>query len=269
MSVTAAALTVPSENPGEVMPSKSEALSVSNVRLSYEGNKEVLKGVSFSVESGEAVALLGHNGSGKSTLLRSVVGLEKISAGSISLLSSSFTAGKPARKLKSVRSQVGFIFQHHNLVPRLSVLSNVIHGAMAQSGSPRLWYQGFAPSQYREKALSILESVGLGAFAGRRADQLSGGQAQRVAIARALMQDPKIILADEPVASLDPQAGEDVMKLLTSLCSARGVTLVFASHHLEHCRDFAKRVIALKQGSLIIDKPCSEVDFQELRRIYE
>jgi phosphonate transport system ATP-binding protein len=267
--MSALATVVDSSPANSSSSSAADALSVKDVRLSYEGNKEVLKGVSFDVSSGEAVALLGHNGSGKSTLLRSVVGLERISAGSITLLGSSFGSGGSGRKLKQARSQVGFIFQHHNLVPRLSVLSNVIHGAMANSASPRLWYQGVAPKAERQKALEILESVGLGAFAERRADQLSGGQSQRVAIARALMQDPKMILADEPVASLDPQAGEDVMRLLSSLCNARGVTLVFATHHLEHCRDFARRVVALKQGKLILDSPSADVDFQELRRIYE
>jgi len=246
----------------------SPCIEVKDLRMSYDGQIEILKGISFEIQVGESIALLGHNGSGKSTLLKCLMGIEGIGSGELRLLGESLSS-KSRRDAAALRSKMGFVFQHHNLVPRLSVLTNVIHGALANSASPRLWYQGIAPRKVREKALDMLESVGLAEFAARRADQLSGGQSQRVALARALMQGPQIILADEPVASLDPQAGEGVMSLLHALCRERSITLVFSTHHLEHCVEYADRILALKEGVLLRDMATSEVRLKELRGIYE
>jgi phosphonate transport system ATP-binding protein len=160
------------------------------------------------------------------------------------------------------------VFQKHNLVPRLSVLTNVLHGGLARSSTPRLWYQGWASDAHRQEAMACLGQVGMAHLARQRADALSGGQSQRVAIARALMQQPETIFADEPVASLDPQAGEDVMQVFSDLSRRQGLTLVFVTHHLEHAVRYADRVIGLQGGSLALDAPAPTLPVQQLRSMY-
>ena len=162
------------------------------------------------------------------------------------------------RELRGIRTRIGFVFQKHNLVGRLSALTNVVHGAQARDLGARAWLQSLAPQAIRQQALDCLERVGLAAMAGQRADQLSGGQSQRVAIARALMQQPEIVLADEPAASLDPQAGDEVMQLFASLMREEAKTVVFTSHNLSHALSFADRVIAIGGGKIVLDSPSSQ-----------
>jgi phosphonate transport system ATP-binding protein len=228
----------------------------------------VWSGVSFSVPVGQRVAIVGGNGTGKSTLLRCCVRAIEPDAGTVAV------AGQPLLGLervglRQVRSRVGFVFQKHHLVTRLSVLSNVLHGALGTHGSARLWFQGLAPAPLRHQALACLEQVGLAGLASRRADELSGGQSQRVAIARALMQEPALLLADEPAASLDPQAGDEVMQLFSELARLRGLTLVFVTHHLEHALACADRVLGLRDGALVLDMTTRDVDVSRLRALYE
>lgn len=250
-------------------PDQEEHIDISVQNLSKKfGNVTVLNDVSFEVQRGTSIALLGHNGSGKSTLLRCLVRLIDPEQGNVQLLGHNVTKidGKDLREL---RSRIGFIFQHHNLVKRASVLSNVLHGALSRSHNPRLWFQGTAPRKEREQAMQALDQVGLAEFASRRADQLSGGQSQRVAIARALMQRPHLIMADEPVASLDPQAGDDVMNLLFTLSQQNNITLLFSTHHLDHALSFSERIVVLKKGNLIRHAPTFEQNVKELRGLYE
>lgn len=232
------------------------------------GEIPVLKNLNLSIPKGQAVALIGSNGSGKSTLLRSSIRLIEPNSGEI-IINGEEISHYSLRQLRKIRSQIGFVFQHHNLVPRLSVLSNVLHGALGRKNSPRLWFQGFASKEEREEAMNCLERVGLAQFASRRATQLSGGQSQRVAIARALMQRPSIIMADEPVASLDPQAGEEVMELFFHLSREENLTLLFCTHHLEHALTYADRVIGLSEGRIQIDSLTRDITSEELRGIYD
>ena len=227
----------------------------------------VLADVNLVVPRGQAVALIGSNGAGKSTLLRCLLRLIDPSAGSVRLLGRDVTAAHP-RELRRIRAQVGFVFQRHNLVPRHSVLTNVIHGAQARTSGPRVWLQMLARDGDRLEALRCLELVGLAHVAGRRADTLSGGQSQRVAIARALMQRPRLMLADEPVASLDPAAGEEVMDLFLRLIRLEGVSLVFTCHSLEHALTYADRVVGLRNGRIELDAPASALSESDLRGIY-
>ena len=231
------------------------------------GAAEILQGIDLDITAGCSTALIGANGSGKSTLLRCCLRLLEPSEGSVALLGQEITAlrGTPLRRL---RAQVGFVFQKHNLVPRLSALTNVLHGAQARHSGPRSWYQGLAPRALRDEAMHCLERVGLADQAGKRADRLSGGQSQRVAIARALMQRPKIVFADEPVASLDPAAGEEVMKLFSDLMREKDVTLFFTSHHLRHALDYADHLIALRGGRKVLDGASSDHDMAALKAIY-
>ena len=148
------------------------------------------------------------------------------------------------------------------------MLTNIIHGLLGKSSSPRLWLQSFAPRNIRQAALEKLKSVGLEEFAGRSAEQLSGGQSQRVAIARALMQNPRIIFADEPTASLDPQAGHDVMELLHKLCKEEGITLVYTTHDLEHAEKYSDQIVALKVGEVVIKAATASINFAELESLY-
>lgn len=252
----------------EVESPKPQCVQVENVGAWYTRGEPVLQDVSFSISVGEAVALLGHNGSGKSTLIRCLTGLMNVQHGNISLFEIPLDSVSK-RKQQELRRKVGVVYQKHNLVPRLSVLSNVIHGALARDRSPRLWFQSTAPKQYRHEAMDILDRVGLAPFAERKAGQLSGGQSQRVALARALMQQPKLILADEPVASLDPQAGEEIMQLLHQLCKQEEVTLVFSTHHLDHATQYSDSLVALKGGVVFASGPSATVSQESLKRIYE
>jgi len=231
------------------------------------GADPILRKVSFTVPRGEAVALIGSNGAGKSTLLRCCLRLIEPDSGSLRLLDEDLSAMKPGA-LRRLRRRVGFVFQKHNLVPRQSALSNVLHGAIARSPSPCLWHQAIAPAAMREEALDCLDRVGLGHLAGRRADRLSGGQSQRVAIARTLMQRPDLVMADEPAASLDPVAAEEVMALLTDLMKRQGLTLVFTSHNLRHALDHADRVVGLRAGMIALDGPADRQDIVSLETVY-
>jgi phosphonate transport system ATP-binding protein len=241
-------------------------LAVRDLRKAFD-RLAVLKGVSFELRAGEAVALIGANGSGKSTLLRCCLRLIEPDAGGVTLLGEDVgTLQRPA--LTRLRARVGFVFQRHNLVPRLSALSNVLHGVQARRAGPRSWFHPLARRADREEALHCLELVGLADQAAKRADTLSGGQSQRVAIARALMQRPRMVFADEPVASLDPAAGEEVMELFVRLMREEGVTLLFTSHHLRHALDYGDRLIALRGGVKLLDAPTAGQSLDALKTVY-
>lgn len=226
----------------------------------------MFSGITFDIASGSIVALIGANGAGKSTLLRCIPRLITPDAGEVHVLGTLVTDAR--RELRRTRTRLGFVFQKHNLVGRLSALTNVVQGAQARGLGAKAWLQSLAPRAVREEAIHCLARVGLAATAGQRADQLSGGQSQRVAIARALMQHPEIMLADEPAASLDPQAGDEVMQLFTNLMREERKTVVFTSHNLEHALSFADRVIALGDGRVVLDSPSARLRERELRELY-
>lgn len=255
--------------PGSLTGVSAEAeLDVAGLCKSFDGRRPILNNVSLRVPHGQAVALVGANGAGKSTLLRCCLRLIEPDGGRVGIL------GREVRllsrsALRRLRAEVGFVFQRHNLVAQLSVLSNVLHGAQARHAGPRVWYQSLAPRALREEAMHCLEQVGLADFAARRADRLSGGQSQRVAIARTLMQRPRLMFADEPVASLDPNAGEEVMELFADLIRRQGLTLVFTSHHIDHALRFGDRVVALRNGVIALDATSGVLDAQTLRQIYD
>lgn len=242
-------------------------LAITDLRKRFGPDRPILAGVTLCVKRGQSVALIGANGAGKSTLLRCCLRLIEPDAGTIRLFGQDVRAQKGAA-LRRLRARVGFVFQRHNLVPRLSVLSNVLHGALARGGGARAWFHPTAQRRHREEAMSWLARVGLADHAGQRADRLSGGQSQRVAIARALMQRPDIIFADEPVASLDPAAGAEVMALFGRLIHDEGLTFVFATHHLRHALDHAERVIGLRAGVIEVDVAATATDEATLRHFY-
>lgn len=232
------------------------------------GDTTIFKDVSFDLSRSEAVAIVGANGTGKSTLLRCLMGLIPADAGTITVLGANVIASKPA-ELRMMRAQIGLVSQKHNLVPRVSVLSNVIHGLLGKQPGLRRWSQSFAPAASREAAMQALEKVGLAHLATRRADRLSGGQSQRVAIARALIGKPKILIADEPTASLDPAAGEEVMELFFRLARQEGVTMIFISHNIDHALRYGDRVLGLADKRLKLDIRANSINAEQLRGIYD
>ncbi|MBA2594696.1 MAG: ATP-binding cassette domain-containing protein [Pseudomonadota bacterium] len=254
--------------PGSRQEPRPVDLEVSQLCLSWNGTGSVIDRLSFIVCQGEAVALIGPNGSGKTTLMRLLLGLVRPKSGSVRLFGEELGTLDGAR-LRRLRAQVGLISQRHNLVPRLCVLTNVIHGALCRSANPALWRQGTAPRAVREEALACLDRVGLAGLAGRRADGLSGGESQRVAIARALMQRPRILLADEPVASLDPQIAEEVMALFVGLMKRDGITLLYSSHSLDDALRYSDRVLGLNRGAIRLDAPSRALGRPELRALYD
>lgn len=242
-------------------------MEITGLCKTFDNSRQVLQNINFSIPQGQAVALIGHNGSGKSTLLRCCLRLIQPSSGSVVLLRKEIIGLRKA-ELRDMRAQVGFVFQRHNLVQRLSVLTNVLHGVQARKKGPRTWFQAVAAQEDREEAMAKLRNVGLDHLAEQRVDQLSGGESQRVAIARALMQRPKMVMADEPVASLDPKAGDEVMRLFLRRIKDEGLTLLFVSHNLDHALRYADRIIGLRDGRLQLDGPAKTENIESLRELY-
>ncbi|RBW45908.1 ABC transporter [Loktanella sp. D2R18] len=257
----------PLQTGGVFLPVSSVDLEARNVGKVF-GENPIFSDVSFRLARGEAVALVGANGTGKSTLLRCLMGLIPASDGQVILLGED-TSNARDKAMRALRARVGLVSQKHNLVPRLSVLSNVIHGLLGRKPGIRHWCHTFAPAASREAAMQALEKVGLADFASRRADRLSGGQSQRVAIARAIVGNPEILIADEPCASLDPSAGDDVMELFFRLAREQGVTVVFTSHNVEHALRYGDRVLGLADGALKLDATAASLNAQHLRGLYD
>lgn len=232
------------------------------------GDTPIFADVSFRLAQGEATALVGANGTGKSTLLRCLMGLIPVSSGTVTLLGHS-VSDVGAKEVRKLRAQIGLVSQKHNLVPRMSVLSNVVQGLLGQNPGFRHWTHALAPSEARAAAMLALEKVGLADYALRRADRLSGGQSQRVAIARALVGQPRFLIADEPCASLDPSAGEDVMRLFFELVRQEGVTVVFTSHNIDHALHYGDRILGLADGGLKLDATAASLSAADLRGLYD
>src|SRR5579871_3517209 len=224
-------------------------LRVVNLSKVYPNGTVALKNVSFEVADGEFLAVIGLSGSGKSTLLRCINRLIDPTEGEIWLDDINVTAAKPG-DLRQIRRRIGMIFQQFNLVKRSNVITNVLTGRLGYV--PPIWSLGnhFSRADY-EKAMDALKRVGIPDKAYIRADQLSGGQQQRVGIARALMQDPQLILADEPVASLDPVLAHSIMGYLEELNRTDGRTVICSLHHLDLVQRYADRVIGLRAGKIV------------------
>ena len=234
----------------------------------FRGSVLVIDRLTHHQKGGEICCITGANGIGKSTLLRSLMGLIPVTQGHVRVLGQDMAAANAAG-VRAVRTRIGLVSQKHNLVPRLSVLSNVVQGLLGQYPGPRHWCHSFAPETSRRAAMSALEKVGLADFALRRADRLSGGQSQRVAIARAIVGQPQILFADEPCASLDPAAGEDVMALFFDLVRQQGVTVVFTSHNIAHALDYGDRVLGLADGGVKLDATAASLSADDLRGLYD
>ena len=240
-------------------------LVVEHLVKDYPGGVRALEDVSMKVHDGEFLVLIGLSGSGKSTLLRCINRLVEPTSGRIALDDLDITAARGS-DLRKIRRSVGMIFQQFNLVKRSTVLTNVLTGRLGYVSQWQNMMAHWGEDDYR-RALVSLERVGLRERAHQRADRLSGGQQQRVAIARALMQEPKIMLADEPVASLDPATSHSVLKYLQQI-NREGMTVICSLHFLSLARTYGTRVIALKAGRLMFDGKPSEIDERRFKDIY-
>ncbi|MCL4833240.1 MAG: phosphonate ABC transporter ATP-binding protein [Caldilineaceae bacterium] len=241
-------------------------LEIKHLSKIYDDGTRAVNDVSFTVKEGEFLVIIGLSGSGKSTLLRCINRLIEPSSGQVLWNGQDITGAAPG-ELRRIRRQIGMIFQHFNLVKRLPVLTNVLTGRLGYVSAGRS-ILGRWSRQDRARALANLELVGIANKADNRADELSGGQQQRVGIARALMQDPKLLLADEPVASLDPATSHSVMKYIEQLNQEMGVTVLCSLHFLSLARTYATRIIALKDGEIVFDGGPLEIDDARFREIY-
>lgn len=240
-------------------------LKIQNISKTYPTGTQALKDVSFEVKDGEFLAVIGLSGSGKSTLLRCINRLIDPTAGKIYWDNTDITATPPA-ELRNIRRKIGMVFQQFNLVKRSSVMTNVLSGRLGYV-NPWLSLLGFWPGDEKKRALKSLERVGIADKAYNRADALSGGQQQRVGIARALMQEPKLILADEPVASLDPVLAHSILQYLEQL-NKEGITVICSLHFLDLVHRYATRVVALKDGIKVFEGSAQEIDRAKFKEIY-
>lgn len=241
-------------------------LKIRNVTKIYDGGIKALDKVSFDVPEGQFLAVIGLSGSGKSTLLRCINRLIDPTDGQIIWNDLDITAASQD-ELRRIRRKIGMVFQHFNLVHRSSVITNVLAGRLGYV-NPALSIVNRFPKQDIEKAMQQLERVGIASKAYDRADELSGGQQQRVGIARALMQDPEIILADEPVASLDPVLAHSIMQYLELINREDGVTVLCSLHFLDLVHRYADRVVALNEGILVFDGLPQDIDDKKFKEIY-
>jgi len=222
--------------------------------------------VSFEVADGEFLAIIGLSGSGKSTLLRCINRLIEPTSGKVYFDGVDVTAASGG-ELRRVRRQIGMVFQQFNLVKRSSVMTNVLSGRLGYV-NPALSLINHFSAEDHKRALASLEQVGLSDKANVRADSLSGGQQQRVGVARALMQEPKVILADEPVASLDPVLAHSILKYLEQLNKDQGVTVLCSLHYLDLVHRYATRAVALKDGRIVFEGLPKEIDDAQFKAIY-
>ena len=256
---------------------KSSLLDIKHVSKTFNTHNlgrsssfKAVDNVSFSVEKGESVALIGASGSGKSTLIRLLCGLEKIDHGQGSICvngRSFYTAQGFSSDIRDIRKTIGVVFQQFNLVGQLDVITNVLMGSLANKSSLDILFKRFTEAE-KVAALECLDKVGLGPQAYQRASTLSGGQQQRVAVARALLKGSELLLADEPVASLDPTSAKKVMDVLFGLTKDLGMTLVVSLHQISIAQTYCQRALGMRKGRLIYDGPSSDLSTQRLENLY-
>jgi phosphonate transport system ATP-binding protein len=246
--------------------SSDRSLRIHHLCKEYRAGEPVLRDVSLSVEGRGLTAIIGPSGTGKSTLVRCINRLIEPTSGEI-LFRGQDMVRLSSRELRAARRRIGMIFQEYNLVERLSVIENVLCGRLGYVPVWRAWLRRF-PDADIARAFELLDAVGLGDLATQRADQLSGGQRQRVGIARALLQEPDLLLADEPTSSLDPKTSVEIMELIARRASASGIPALVNIHNVELARRYADRIIGMSKGSIVFDGPPQALDDSHLLAIY-
>lgn len=242
-------------------------LELKNVSKNYNNTTKALRDVSLTFEAGEFVSVIGPSGAGKSTLLRCINRLVDPTGGSIICEECDITRIK-GNELRRVRTKIGMIFQHYNLVNRLSVIENVLHGRLGHK-STLSGAVGIFTEDEKERAFAIIDKLGLTEQAYKRCDALSGGQKQRVGIARALMQQPSLILCDEPIASLDPSSAKVIMDYLREINQTMGITCIINLHQVDVALKYCSRIIGVTAGRVVYDGPSSGITDKILHEIYQ
>ena len=242
-------------------------LSIKNVSKKYNNGTNALKNISFNVEKGEFISIIGPSGSGKSTLLRSINKMIDISQGSI-LFEDKNIENLKKTQIELVRREIGMIFQSYNLVERLTVIENVLHGRLGYK-SVIAGILGIYSEEEKKEAFNFLEKVNMTKYAYRKCNELSGGQKQRVGIARAIMQKPKLLLCDEPIASLDPKTAENIMDYLKKIVSELKITCIVNLHQVDIAKKYSDRVIALNKGEKIFDDKTERLTDDMIEFIYK
>ena len=241
-------------------------LQLAKLTKKYNTGELALKGVTLEIPKGQVLALIGPSGAGKSTLIRCVNRLVQPTSGSVVLKGTELTK-LSSSALRKARRRMGMIFQEYALVERLTVMENVLSGRLGYVGFWRSYFRKF-PSTDIQEAYRLLDRVGLKHMADKRADELSGGQRQRVGICRALIQNPDLLLVDEPTASLDPKTSRQIMRLIQELCSERGLTAIINIHDVFLAQMFSQRVVGLELGSVVYDGKPEGLTPEVLTRIY-
>ncbi|MCM3785205.1 phosphonate ABC transporter ATP-binding protein [Neobacillus mesonae] len=244
----------------------TKLLQLNQVDKQYGEDTIALSNVDFTVNTGEFVSIIGPSGAGKSTLLRCINRMIDSSSGEIVFDGLSVNSLKK-NELKKLRTRIGMIFQHYNLVERLSVIENVLHGRLGYK-STIAGVLGLYSEEEKRQAYTILKMLGLEKQIYKRCDQLSGGQKQRVGIARALIQDPKLLLCDEPIASLDPNASQTIMEHLRSICTSMGITVLVNLHQVDVALKYSDRIIGVNKGEVVYDGLPEGIGPEQLQLIY-
>ena len=245
---------------------EDRALVVRGLTKEYRSGQPVLRGINLVFPGSGVTAIIGPSGTGKSTLIRCINRLVQPTSGEI-LFRGEDLAKLSGRALKNARRRIGMVFQEYNLVERLTVMENLLCGRLGYVPAWRAWLRRF-PEHDIQRAFDLLDSVGLPGFAAQRADALSGGQRQRVGIARAIMQEPDIILADEPTSSLDPKTSVEIMEILQRVAQERAVPVVVNIHNVELARRYASRIVGMTGGHVVYDGSPEGLTDTDLKTIY-
>ncbi len=249
------------------MDDTNDLLVIENLTKSYDGVTNALDNANVTVRRGEFVSLIGSSGAGKSTLLRCINRLVKPTSGTVVFDGSNICCAR-GQKLRHARRRISMVFQHYNLVHRSSVIENVLQGRLGYK-KPLEGSLGIYTDEEKQQAVDLLKLVGLDCCTYMRADQLSGGQQQRVGIARAFLQDPLLILADEPIASLDPKSSRIVMEHLRWGADERGITVLASLHQVEYAKEFSDRIVGIRHGKVVFDGTPDELDDAMIASIYD
>ncbi|MGL4628676.1 MAG: phosphonate ABC transporter ATP-binding protein [Cetobacterium sp.] len=241
-------------------------VSIKNGNKTYDNKFLALSDINLDIKKGEFVAIIGSSGAGKSTLLRTINSMNPLSSGAI-IFNGKDISKISGSNLRKVRREMGMIFQHYNLIERLSVVQNVLHGRLGYMSNLKGFFELYSEED-KVKALNILKRLGLEDHCYKKASELSGGQKQRVGISRALAQNPKLILADEPIASLDPKSSEIVMETLKNICVEDNLTCIVNLHQVEFAKQYATRIIGMNKGKIVFDDIPENLTEEKIGEIY-